>query len=103
MTFTADAVQHADIVESGDELRFTAPLEFGMALKGADLRNAIQAVSGRPRKVKVSTGEGSAASAAVQKGPEDDVSRRALAHPEVQRFQELFPNSQVRQVRDLKE
>jgi DNA polymerase-3 subunit gamma/tau len=103
MTFTADAVQHAEIVESGDELHFTAPVEFGMALKSADLRNAIQAVSGRPRKVKVSAGEASAASAPVQKAPEDDVSRRALAHPEVQRFQELFPNSQVRQVRDLKE
>jgi hypothetical protein len=31
------------------------------------------------------------------------VARRALAHPEVQRFQELFPNSHVRQVRDLKD
>jgi hypothetical protein len=103
MTFTADAVQHADIVECGDELHFTAPLEFGMALRSSDLRNAIQAVCGRPRKVRISAGEASAPSPPVQKAPEDDVSRRALAHPEVQRFQELFPNSQVRQIRDLKE
>jgi DNA polymerase-3 subunit gamma/tau len=102
MTFTADAVEHAAIAESADELQFTAPVEFGMALKSADLAKAIQAVSGRPRKIKVSTGEAAAPSPAP-KAPEDDVSRRALAHPEVQRFQELFPNSQVRQVRDLKD
>jgi hypothetical protein len=29
--------------------------------------------------------------------------QRALANPEVQRFQELFPESKVRGVRDLKE
>jgi hypothetical protein len=102
MTFTADAVEQAAIAESADELQFTAPVEFGMALKSADLAKAIQAVSGRPRKIKVSTGEAAAPSPAP-KAPEDDVSRRALAHPEVQRFQELFPNSQVRQVRDLKD
>ena len=75
-----------------------------MALKGSELNKAIQAVSGRPRKIRVSTGEAATPSAApASKAPEDDVSRRALAHPEVQKFQELFPNSQVRQVRDLKE
>jgi len=34
---------------------------------------------------------------------EDEVSQRALAHPEVRRFQELFPGAQVRAVRNLKE
>ena len=39
-----------------------------------------------------------------QKPAEDDATaERALAHPEVQRFQELFPDSQVRTVRNLKE
>ena len=33
----------------------------------------------------------------------DEAAERALAHPEVKRFQELFPESQVRQVRNLKE
>jgi hypothetical protein len=34
--------------------------------------------------------------------PKDDVSERALAHPEVKRFQETFPDAQVRAVRNLK-
>jgi hypothetical protein len=29
--------------------------------------------------------------------------QRAMAHPMVQRFQETFKDSQIRQVRDLKE
>jgi regulator of protease activity HflC (stomatin/prohibitin superfamily) len=33
----------------------------------------------------------------------DAASERALADPAVQRFQELFPDSKVRGVRDLKE
>jgi hypothetical protein len=33
----------------------------------------------------------------------NEAADRALAHPEVQRFQELFPDSQVRAVRNLKE
>ena len=37
------------------------------------------------------------------KPKEDDVLERALAHPEVQRFQEIFPDAQVRAVRNLKE
>ena len=34
---------------------------------------------------------------------EGEAAERALAHPEVQRFQELFPGAQVRAVRNLKE
>ena len=36
------------------------------------------------------------------KPPQDDVSERALSHPEVRRFQEMFPDAQVRVVRNLK-
>jgi hypothetical protein len=47
------------------------------------------------------------AAAVAKKAPEpaktDEASERALAHPEVKRFQELFPESQVRAVRNLKE
>ena len=35
--------------------------------------------------------------------PKDDVTQRALGHPDVKRFQETFPDAQVRVVRDLKE
>jgi hypothetical protein len=33
----------------------------------------------------------------------DEAAERALSHPDVKRFQELFPESQVRAVRNLKE
>jgi hypothetical protein len=33
----------------------------------------------------------------------DEAAERALAHPEVKRIQELFPESHVRAVRNLKE
>ena len=38
----------------------------------------------------------------VQKAPEDETSARALANPEVKRFQEVF-GGQIRTVRNLKE
>jgi hypothetical protein len=34
---------------------------------------------------------------------DEEVSQRALSNPDVQRFQELFPDAQVRAVRNLKE
>jgi DNA polymerase-3 subunit gamma/tau len=105
MMFTLDAVEHSEIAEAGDELQFSAPAEFAIALRSSDLQKAVQAVGGRPRRIKVVTGGSAAVPAHKADTPAqiDEVARRALAHPEVQRFQELFPNSQVRQVRDLKE
>jgi hypothetical protein len=41
--------------------------------------------------------------APIAKPQQDDVSARALTHPEVRRFQEMFPDAQVRVVRNLKE
>ena len=34
---------------------------------------------------------------------EDEATSRALSHPEVKRFQEVFPDAQVRTVRNLKD
>jgi hypothetical protein len=49
-------------------------------------------------------GEVKAPTAPINKppAPEDEVTGRALAHPEVQRFRELF-GGEVRAVRNLKE
>jgi len=41
--------------------------------------------------------------AAVPPKLDDEVSARALEHPEVKRFQELFPDSHVRTVRNLRD
>ena len=61
-------------------------------------------MAGRQVRVVVKVGEGAATPVAAPKAaPVDEVSTRALEHPEVKRFQEMFPDSQVRAVRNLKE
>jgi len=106
LNFTADAVEHSEVVESGGELRFITPEEFRLAMDPRDLNKVVQQIAGRPMKVTVEVGTPAVAVAAasVAKAPgADEVSERALAHPEVRRFQELFPDAHVRTVRDLKE
>jgi hypothetical protein len=49
-------------------------------------------------------GEAAPAAKKVAEPPKvDEAAERALAHPEVKRIQELFPESHVRAVRNLKE
>ena len=94
-----------------------------MGLRGNDFERNVAAAAGRAVKVKLTisdTAPGDAAKAATgaagsgtpagaQPGVEsaeqepNAAAQRALANPEVQRFQELFPESKVRGVRDLKE
>jgi DNA polymerase-3 subunit gamma/tau len=103
MQFTADAVEHSRIVESNNELHFTTPEEFKLAMNEKDILKIVQKVAGRPMRVKTTFGQPNVASAPKLKPPPDDVSERALSHPEVRRFQEMFPDAQVRVVRNLKE
>jgi DNA polymerase-3 subunit gamma/tau len=106
LNFTADAVEHSEVVEMGSELRFVTPEEFRLAMDPRELNKVVQQIAGRSLKVTVQTGTPAAAAAAasVAKAPgADKVSERALAHPEVRRFQEMFPDAHVRTVRDLKE
>jgi DNA polymerase III subunit gamma/tau len=103
MQFTADAVEHSHIVESNNELHFTTPEEFRLAMSEKDILKVVQKVAGRPMRVKTTFGEGSVTQNLKPKPLQDDVSERALSHPEVRRFQEMFPDSQVRVVRNLKE
>jgi DNA polymerase-3 subunit gamma/tau len=104
MTFTADAVEHSQVTEGNGELVFVTPEEFRLSMNEKDLGRAVQSIIGRPMKLKISFGEPEAGrkSTAVTP-PRDDVSERALSHPEVRRFQEMFPDAQVRAVRNLKE
>jgi DNA polymerase III subunit gamma/tau len=103
MQFTADAVEHSQITESNGELLFTTPEEFKLALNEKDILKVVQKVAGRPMRVKVTAGTVDLAEAPKVRPPQDDVSERALSHPEVRRFQETFPDAQVRVVRNLKE
>ncbi len=102
MQFTADAVEHSTVEESGGELRFVTPEEFSFAMSERDLKNAAEKAAGRTMKIKVTAGR--PAVEAVAAAPKvDEPAGRALEHPEVRRFQETFPEAKVRAVRDLKE
>jgi DNA polymerase-3 subunit gamma/tau len=102
MQFTADAVEHSQVNESNGELQFVTPEEFSLAMNEKDILKVVQKIAGRPMRIKIALGKPEAVAAPMAK-PKDDVSERALAHPEVRRFQELFPDAQVRVVRNLKE
>jgi hypothetical protein len=103
--YVADAVHSSEVTETPTEVVFTTPTEYQINLKGAEFEAVVRRVVGRSVRIVVKTGEAIAASAA---GPApvvvaDEVSTRALEHPEVKRFQEMFPDSHVRAVRNLKE
>src|SRR5271166_2708002 len=106
MMFTADALEHSQVVEKGSELQFITTSEFLLAMDPKELQKAVQQVLGRPLKITVSVGQPEVAAAPVaQSRPatDDEATERALAHPEVQRFREKFPDAHVRAVRNLKE
>ena len=78
-----------------------------MAIKtDPELPALVQKLAGRPIKITVKQGDAnnSASLPTSEPAAEGDpgVRERALEHPEVKRFQELFPDAQVRAVRDLK-
>jgi DNA polymerase-3 subunit gamma/tau len=106
MTFTADAVQHSEISETGGTLRFVTPKEFRLSMKEPDIRRALAQLGAGAMKVSVefaAEGPGPASPANNSAPAEDnELTTRALAHPEVKRFREMF-GGQVRAVRNLKE
>jgi DNA polymerase-3 subunit gamma/tau len=99
----ADAIEHSEIAEAPGELVVTTPKMYVMYLKQPDFEAAARRLSGAS-KITIKTGEPAAATPMPKAAPAaDEASSRALAHPEVRRFQETFPDSQVRTVRNLKE
>ena len=103
MQFTADAVEHSTVIEARGELHFMTPEEFALAMNEKDILKAVQKIAGKPMRVKIKLGTPEAGAAPALNKPSDDAAERALSHPEVQRFQEIFPDAQVRVVRNLKE
>lgn len=108
----ADALENSEIAESGAELVFTTPKMYQLYLKDPEFEAAVRRVTGRPVKITIkvsesvrptSPGQASFGSAAAPPAGDEATAERALAHPEVQRFQELFPGSHVRAVRNLRE
>ena len=99
----ADAVENSSMVESGSELVITAPKMYAMHFKEPRFEAAVRELSGRAMKITIKTGESAAPPVSAAAPREDEATTRALQNPEVQRFQELFPDAQVRTVRNLRE
>jgi DNA polymerase-3 subunit gamma/tau len=105
-TNLADAIAEASVTESGNEVVVTASKIHQMLLRGPSFEAAVQRAAGRPVRIKVQVGETAQAAPlkpAAAAASDSDAAARALEHPEVKRFQELFPDSQVRTVRSLRE
>ena len=104
LPFTADAVERSRIVETAGELQFTASAADKLSLRAEDIQKALQHLNARPLRIKVTVGDTGPAAAPIAAAPKDDdeVTTRALANPEVQRFREVF-GGEIRKVRNLKE
>jgi len=101
--YTADAVEHSQLSESGNELHFETPKEFRLSMKQADIQKALESLGAGTMRVKVTIGGSAPAVAGTPAIPNDDeVTNRALEHPEVKRFRETL-GGQVRAVRNLKQ
>jgi DNA polymerase-3 subunit gamma/tau len=104
----ADAVENAAFTVTGGDLNIVAPKSYGLYFRDKAFEEAVREVFGRPLRMKLATGDASAAGpapvslAAPKSDAEDEVTGRALANPEVQRFREIF-GGEVRKVRNLKD
>ena len=106
LTFTADAIGQSEVVLVNNELQITASKQFTLDLGREEILTALKHLGLPALRFKVNFGEVKSAAAAApiaKPAPkEDEITERALAHPEVQRFRELF-GGEVRTVRNLKE
>jgi DNA polymerase-3 subunit gamma/tau len=100
----ADAVENAAIQINGAELAVVAAKSYALYFKDAGFESAAREVFGRPLRIKVTVGDGAPQAAPIRLAPsgDDQAASRALAHPEVRRFQEVF-GGEIRKVRNLKE
>jgi DNA polymerase-3 subunit gamma/tau len=103
----ADAVENASLTIAGGDLNVVAPKSYARYFKDPGFDEAVRQVFGRPLRLKLSAPEAAGPSpigiAALPKTEAgDDVTGRALSHPEVRRFREVF-GGEVRKVRNLKE
>jgi hypothetical protein len=103
MPYTADALQHSDVRETGGELRFQTPKEFRLSMRDVDIKKALKHLNASTTKISIVFVDASPAQAQPPAAQDDtELTGRALADPEVQRFRETF-GGQVRAVRNLKD
>jgi len=104
----ADAVENAFVTITGEDLNVVAPKSYALYFKDRGFEDAVREVFGRPLRLKLTTPEAAAGPAPVSLAApakaeaENEVAGRALSHPEVRHFREVF-GGEVRKVRNLKE
>lgn len=107
LKFTADAIESAHVNELPAEVEIIAPEELQMSLNEKEMQQFLAKLGVTKRlRLRFDAGMSSVAPAgkpAAAAARDEEVMQRAMAHPMVQRFQETFKDSQIRQVRDLKE
>ncbi len=105
LKFTADGFEAAEISESNGVIEIVAPEECEFTMKEQDVNRVVAAMgmTGVRVKVRFSASVVSGPPPAAKLAASDDATGRALANPTVKRFQETFPDSLVRSVRNLKE
>jgi DNA polymerase III subunit gamma/tau len=105
--FSADAVQNSEVSLNGAEMVIRAPKSMTLSLTDPGLQRIASQIAGKAVRVRVEADENIAATPVVvdEKAVDNDTElrRRALSHPGVKRFQELFPDAQIRTVRNLSE
>ncbi|MBM3753216.1 MAG: DNA polymerase III subunit gamma/tau [Acidobacteria bacterium] len=105
LTFTADGIESSIVNEHVAEIEVVAPEELQLSLSEKELQQFLIKI-GIQKRLRIRFEANVAVSASkpsAQSAEDDEVTARAMSHPMVQRFQETFKDSQVRQVRNLKE
>ncbi|HVW86773.1 MAG TPA: hypothetical protein VHB50_18940, partial [Bryobacteraceae bacterium] len=106
LQFSADAIAQSDVALVNNELLITTSKMFQLDLGREEVSTALKQLGQPGLRFKIVIGEVRSAPAAAKKPAaqqqDDEVTGRALAHPEVQRFREVF-GGEVRAVRNLKE
>jgi DNA polymerase-3 subunit gamma/tau len=107
MQFSADAIGQSDVALVNSELVITTAKTFALDLGREEIGTALKQMGMPGQKFIVVFGEvqsapAAPATAAKPESGDDELTGRALAHPEVKKFREMF-GGEVRAVRNLKE
>jgi len=106
LQFSADAMGQSNAALVNNQLIIQAPKQFQLDLGHEEILTALKQLGHPTLRFKVVFGEvtPSPSTKPTPKAapPQDEVTERALNHPDVQRFRELF-GGEVRNVRNLKE
>ncbi len=104
LQFSADAMLQSNAALVNNELIINAPKACQLDLGREEVSKALKQLGYPALRFKVVFGDVQPAAAPVKPvaPPKDDATERALNHPEVQHFRDLF-GGEVRNVRNLKE